>query len=121
MGVDDRDWMRTRSIYGWIRPEYAHADTRKPPINTHTKAIARSYPTPRPRTLRRRPLKGLVVLGAFVTGLAVIPGWYRFDATYLHPGPKPPTFVYARARIWVPPARYGHVKVIPVRILVAAR
>jgi hypothetical protein len=27
VGANDRDWMRVRSIYGWIRPEYIHAGT----------------------------------------------------------------------------------------------
>lgn len=117
VGVDDRDWMRVRSIYGWIRPEYAHAATKKdlPLYGTATRRQA-SRAVGYSRN-RRRNLALPLTIVAFAIGLAVLPAWHRFDAKLWNPGPKPPRVVHTRARVWVPAAKYGHVKVVPVRVI----
>jgi hypothetical protein len=48
MGVDDRDWMRVRSIFGWIRPEYIHAGTERRATRVRAPSPAGSEPTATP-------------------------------------------------------------------------
>jgi hypothetical protein len=130
VGANDRDWMRVRSIYGWIRPEYIHAGTaaeqaeyaRRQRVSPHDPPPIANLARLGTRAKARRRARGwlLVVLaaGTFAAGVGSVRAWHWFDDKYWAPGPKPPVLVHARARVWVPPSKYGHVKVIRVRVFV---
>jgi hypothetical protein len=112
VGVDDRDWMRSRSIFGWTRPEYAR----------ETRQNLRGTPRRVNRAMGHRAERvwAAAAVGLAV-GIAIPPTWARVDARYIHPGPEPPALVNAHVRMWVPAAKHGHVKVVRVRVLVPRR
>jgi hypothetical protein len=113
VGVDDRDWMRSRSIFGWTRPEYAREPRRN--LRWAPRRVNRATGRHRAKRVWAAAAVGLAV------GIAIAPTWAGVDAKYIHPGPEPPALVNAHVRMWVPAAKHGHVKVVRVRVLVPHR
>src|SRR5438046_116937 len=103
MGIDDRDYMREYSIFGGRRrgtdgPGQPHLAAGKPAV-----------PVRRKRNLRRAATIAVcsIALGAAAGFIGTVEAMDRHWIT--DPNEQP-----FQMRVWVPKAKYGHVRVILV-------
>jgi hypothetical protein len=109
VGLDDRDYMRERSIFGGFRrpnvPQWDSPPARRPLRRKKTITLTLGV-----------PVKALVCAFGVIIGLIAAPAYHRVHDAWYGPTVKPIETKHVPVRVWVPASRHGHVKIVQVRV-----